>query len=157
MNREPDFSLACNISTPGTVPLPHIRLFPNPTRRRKVKVRIQKYNVAGATHYHVSLEEEFNAIWESRTNHEEHPDFYKDTAKHNQRPQGWVQCHSDEEGRGRHFSAGMATSRFQVSCYIRHLVRTQFPPETHELHKAWGSGLFDLEKWTVHRGGIHVH
>lgn len=49
------------------IPEPHIRKFPNPYSKRKVKITVSRYYGYGI-HYYVSIREDDNPIWNSERN-----------------------------------------------------------------------------------------
>ena len=88
---EPDFEKS-NVTYGGKfeeIPEPHVYFWPASQTKRKVTVKIMRYYGYGP-HYHVSMREEDNPIWDGRT------DEY-----HEGGPTGWVTPWDSYPGKGR--------------------------------------------------------
>ena len=99
------------------IPLPHRRFWPGAPRKKSVRIRIMRYYGQGP-HYHTSLKEEHNPIW----------DTIEGT---------WRESWDDEEGRGRD-EWGIADWPNGLRSYqltkikIEEILAREFPPEKYE-------------------------
>ena len=105
------------------IPLPHKRKFDDKRRRRKVSVHITTFPGAGV-HYHVSLSEEDNPIWNPS----------KDTWKWmngSNRIIGWQVAWDDEGARGRHLNSVHSKSLEEAQRWAVETFNREFDPKTH--------------------------
>jgi len=101
------------------VPEPHRRYYADRRRRRPVRVRIMKYYGIGL-HYHVSIEEEADAVWDSSVN------------QHSGKPNGWRRCWDDKTpGAKGEFVTFKRRTHLEALAEARRVLLRRFPKRTH--------------------------
>jgi hypothetical protein len=97
------------------IPPPHLRKFPSDTETRKVTVTISRWGgIWGGGHYHITLREEPNPVWDSRN---------RDYGDHS--VIGWRTPEDDLDGMGREFKSVFKTQNAAQS-WARGIISTHF-------------------------------
>lgn len=128
------------------IPEPHIRMWPDTTghgMERVLSIQVSRYEMSVVKHYHVSWEQEFNAIWDSRTMAEEN-EMYRETSVADEIV-GWHKAWDDEEGRGEMGHNFDSTTRGEVLLLVASVV-ARFPD--HEIlvnHMDYDEWLADMQ------------
>jgi hypothetical protein len=103
------------------IPKPHVRMFADKRRRRKVSVTIGVFYGIGH-HYHVTMSEEDNPIWNCAEN-------------------CWQFAWDDKNYRGR-IETGIFGLETQAIDYVKRTARRYFPKHSHRLTKPFSSSRF---------------
>jgi len=120
--QEPDWTKAGTRHHGGEladIPEPHIRLYPHEGLRRPVRIRIVQLQ----RHYHVSIEECRNPVWDG---------------------QGWREPNGDAEGAGRSFHPNFDLYA-DAKRFIADTVAEHFPAETHQIDTDLSAALDEHE------------
>jgi hypothetical protein len=110
------------------IPKPHIRMFSNKQRKRKVQVEFHNWVGNGGRHTYVSLTEEDNPIW-------------------NEKEYRWQKPWEDPEGKGQYFSNRFNTHE-QAVRWAKKIAKKYFPNKTHKLVRKYS----DNQKWWYKEG-----
>ena len=114
------------------IPKPWKREFPSKTKKQRVYTNIHSYRgfVPGAIHWHASLEEENNLIW-------------------NRKKRCWQMAWDDEKAKGRCFLGAAFMSQVEAHDWIEQMRQDNFPERTHVLVEEHGTN----RRWIYKRSG----
>lgn len=110
------------------IPKPHIRMFSDKRRKRKVSVDFHSWVGAGGRHTYANLTEEDNPIW-------------------NEKEYRWQKSWEDPDGKGQYFSK-QCNNYEQAVSWARKIIKKHFPNKTHKIVRKYS----DNTKWWYKEG-----
>lgn len=134
------------------IPKPHIRQWPGHPTKRRIRVQILQYALAGGRHYRADIKEEDNPIWNRLTHAEANPKWEKiQGTEYGNTVIGWQMSWDDEEGKGRQFFSEAFKRWDQAVEWVRDIIDNKFDGDyqinsfSEELMKVlkWGGYLVE--------------
>jgi hypothetical protein len=121
------------------IPLPHKRRYPSDCgERRRVRINISRYDMAGGIHWYASIHEANNPIWDPRTHAEADPQWEEvQGTEYGNRVIGWHQAWDDDEGRGREFSKRCQTRQEAID-FVEGIIAEHFSGDGYEIESTFG-------------------